>query len=1232
MKFDPALLRQLAQEDPDYAAKLARQYRKAMIVLARNDPSWFCQYVLRNEQDGSQIYQRKDHEEVQKLIVDNQRILLWTYPSWGKALPLGTEIPTPSGWVTMADLAVGDVVFSSDGFPCNVTAVTPVQTGRPVYEIAFDDGEVLRADADHVWLAQNRSDRMQGKPAHAISTLDFAEKLHADGGRLNWSIPLTGPVHYAPKALPVHPYVLGVWLGDGHSVGPTITFHESDRFVFDRCTKLDPDAYRIRPIPGREHLMRGTFCGPASDRRSPNRLSQRLKSLGVIRNKHIPAAYLQGSVEQREELLAGLLDTDGTVEPKSGRVEFCVTNRELAYGALELVRSLGFKARISSSPAKCYGRITSTRYRVRFTAHTPVFCLRRKRDAQVGATDRSGSTSNRFVRSVTLVQSEPVRCIQVDSPDHSYLAGRTYTVTHNCVVDATEILCADGTWVCPTGLTEWTKCLTWDPDHADLLPVTARATDNGCRPVIRITLADGKSETVTLEHPFMDSDLQWRTAESLRAGEKIMVLRHLEIPEAVCTPEAVIPDDEAEILGFLLAGRVDRRSGGVVLRNFKHAYWTQRRADLFAAAKWELRRGANQYAVVVKQVAGAMSPAEFLRSWVHLDRKGFPSAALPEVYRLRQHALRRLLSAYFCNAMMGLTVKRFINVSAFMGGTTGYGSNRAPKSMTCPVRGPLDIIQKLLLRAGAVAKVYKPCVTGSLAYVRNAYIGTLSGYASRYKPKDLRKPWSIALGWQQQRYFWCDGDSGLNYREPEMPANRMLAVPITSIERLPAEHTWSIEVKEAQHSFIANGGILNHNTNQISIGHVLWRIGKDPNCAIAILTNTGGMASRTVGALKTYIAESQEFRDVFPDVKPGEKWAESSFTVTRSTIRKDPTVQAVGLTGSIVGSRLDGLVIDDIDDMDSTHTAQARDQTEAKVRKQALTRLSAGGWAVAIGNVWHEDDCMHRLSKTGWVSRKYPLLDEFGQTRDPLNFPMERAYAIRDEDVGPLEFQRLYLLQARIDGEQRFRQEWIDIALERGRGMALLRDGLLKVPSGCRTITGVDLGVKQKSHNDPTAIITILEAPKGSGVEYQILHIVKGRWNAQEIMDNVAEQQRMFSSEVWVESNGAQDFLIQLMNMSGRGVPVRSFFTGRNKHDPMYGVESIAAEMATGRWIIPSPDGTVQGAEEEVDYLVQEMMAYTPNNHTGDTLMALWVARESARTSRGQAKGNVEFGRLRLRR
>jgi replicative DNA helicase len=152
-----------------------------------------------------------------------------------------------------------------------------------------------------------------------------------------------------------------------------------------------------------------------------------LRSMGVLGNKHIPAEYLRASEAQRRALLAGLLDTDGYAMP-GGTAQFAVTSQRLAQGVLELVLSLGYRASMTIKPVRGRTPGSSTSYIITFTPDREVFRLRRKAVRQTAGLKAARS---RYVTDVRPVPSVPVRCVQVDSPDHMYLASRSWIPTHN---------------------------------------------------------------------------------------------------------------------------------------------------------------------------------------------------------------------------------------------------------------------------------------------------------------------------------------------------------------------------------------------------------------------------------------------------------------------------------------------------------------------------------------------------------------------------------------------------------------------------------------------------------------------------------------------------------------------------------------------------------------------------------------------------------------------------------
>jgi len=153
--------------------------------------------------------------------------------------------------------------------------------------------------------------------------------------------------------------------------------------------------------------------------------------LGVLGQKHIPPAYLRASEGQRRALLAGLLDTDGTVAP-SGTVQIAVTDRRLALGIRELVTTLGYRSGMSTKRVAGRKESTATAYTITFSCDYDVFELERKRllhkERRVRTFQRRDS---RFVTAVIPVASVPVRCIEVAADDHLYLAGASMIPTHN---------------------------------------------------------------------------------------------------------------------------------------------------------------------------------------------------------------------------------------------------------------------------------------------------------------------------------------------------------------------------------------------------------------------------------------------------------------------------------------------------------------------------------------------------------------------------------------------------------------------------------------------------------------------------------------------------------------------------------------------------------------------------------------------------------------------------------
>jgi DNA segregation ATPase FtsK/SpoIIIE-like protein len=265
----------------------------------------------------------------------------------------------------------------------------------------------------------------QIRPADAepVTTRQIAASLR-ESGRLNHSIPVSGPLDYPDRDLPVAPYALGAWLGDGHSGGARIS--SADREVVEA---ISADGYLVTKHKARLQYGFAERGVGSAWHQARTGIMSRLRELDVLGNKHIPELYLRASIGQRRALLAGLLDTDGYCG-RRGDVVFSVTNERLARDALDLVLGLGFKATLCTKPCKGRTRGTSVVYSVAFRPHEPVFRLSRKlaRQAEIKPTSPA---RQRYVVDVRPVPSVPVRCIQVDSPSRLYLASRSCIPTHN---------------------------------------------------------------------------------------------------------------------------------------------------------------------------------------------------------------------------------------------------------------------------------------------------------------------------------------------------------------------------------------------------------------------------------------------------------------------------------------------------------------------------------------------------------------------------------------------------------------------------------------------------------------------------------------------------------------------------------------------------------------------------------------------------------------------------------
>lgn len=369
----------------------------------------------------------------------------------GKALELSTPVLTALGWRTMGSLRVGEEVFGPDGATTVIVACSEVHE-QPSYRLCFDDGSSVVAGESHLWETVDYHGRQEGRWHKRLrTTAEIAATVKARAGHTtNHLIPCADPVCFPETELPIDPWLLGYWLGNGSTIGAKVTCHSDDEeFVVGQIAE---SGYRVSTRYPKDGTLAVALGIVGQPRTVPGwrkaSLVTHLRQVGVLGDKHVPDAYLTAAPLHRLALLQGLVDSDGHVTPGDGVgrgqgaavVEVCFTNQKLAAGTLELALGLGIKATMNEGDAKIDGRFISRRWRISFQSDLPVASLPRKAERLIPL--RTRRSRCRYIVACEPVGVQRVRCIQVDRSDGMWLAGPALIATHNSLLSAQLALCA----------------------------------------------------------------------------------------------------------------------------------------------------------------------------------------------------------------------------------------------------------------------------------------------------------------------------------------------------------------------------------------------------------------------------------------------------------------------------------------------------------------------------------------------------------------------------------------------------------------------------------------------------------------------------------------------------------------------------------------------------------------------------------------------------------------------
>lgn len=412
--------------DVDYAEAIGH-----LIAYARTD---FWTYMqLFSPPEASPIVWGKLHEFLaQKVqaVADRTakgRQIVSVPPQHGKFCSDSTPVLTTVGWKRHGNLQIGDNVFAPNGKPVRVCALIP-QTELASMEVTLSNNQKIKVHPRHEWTV------LRGR--RVWKTLETQEMLQQGlwskppgkrGSRARFQLPFCKSLNLPPSNLSIPPYYLGAWLGDGDS--DTTRICGIDGGVFDEIEKHY--SYTTRTFHDKTFVEYRTYAGQG--------IVEGLRDLWVFRNKHIPYQYLLSSHEQRLELLAGLIDTDGSLSSATGQYRFINSNKRLIDGFCRLLSTFGWTYSVTSaepctSSSGCEG--SEMVWYVGFTPTEKIPCRVPRKQSDKFVKRRMLSIID--IRELPLEEQEPGMCIQVDSPDGLYLVGETLVPTHNSTVLSKE--------------------------------------------------------------------------------------------------------------------------------------------------------------------------------------------------------------------------------------------------------------------------------------------------------------------------------------------------------------------------------------------------------------------------------------------------------------------------------------------------------------------------------------------------------------------------------------------------------------------------------------------------------------------------------------------------------------------------------------------------------------------------------------------------------------------------
>lgn len=432
------------------------------------------------------------------------RCLIADQMGLGKLQAVSSPVLTPKGWMRMGDIKPGMFVTGKNGLPTLVTAVYP-QGIKSLYRVTFSDGSSTLAGDEHLWTVKTANIKYSAGDWVTVTTgqimrsetivrqnlngrtYELSLKIKSPNGNRRLQIPMVDPVQYENQneELPIDPYILGCWLGDGTSSAGQITSMD------DEIHSSFKNLYEVGKAEKTSLATTTTYFG----------LATKLRQIGVLNNKHIPEIYLRANKDARLALIQGLMDTDGYAGDCS--TEFSTSKKELCDGMVELVQSLGgvvkIRKRTPCFKYKGVRRHGKLNYRLNIKLPAPIVPFRLQRKIDLYKVP-SKYQPIRYIESIEYSHDEEAQCIAVDANDRLYVT-ENFIVTHNTVEAIASLEYRDAfpaIVVCPASLKE-----NWSREIKKWLPHRT------------VNIVSGKTDITTADVNIVNYDIVGRFVEPI---------------------------------------------------------------------------------------------------------------------------------------------------------------------------------------------------------------------------------------------------------------------------------------------------------------------------------------------------------------------------------------------------------------------------------------------------------------------------------------------------------------------------------------------------------------------------------------------------------------------------------------------------------------------------------------------------------------------------------------------